>query len=73
MERPSSPERLIVLETDTAFWVAVADDPDDWLACFLKSPDFPARAWAERMVAMQGLCVDQRAILRPGDRGTHDP
>lgn len=40
---------LTVIEIPGAFLVAPPDDPDDWVARFEKSPDFPARDWAERM------------------------
>ncbi len=43
---------LAVLEEETAFLVVRAEDPDDWLARFDKSPDFPAREWAENMAAV---------------------
>jgi hypothetical protein len=44
------PSKLILLETDTSFRVAWAQDEDDWVVEFLKKPNFPARQWAERMV-----------------------
>jgi hypothetical protein len=51
-----SPQRaLIVIEQDTAFLVVSADDNTDWVVCFQKSPDFPARDWAERMVSLYHL------------------
>jgi hypothetical protein len=42
--------KLAVIESETAVYVVIADDPDDWIACFTKLPDFPALKWAERMV-----------------------
>lgn len=41
---------LAVVEKRDAFFVVRSDDPEDWLACFEKNPDFPSRAWAENMV-----------------------
>jgi hypothetical protein len=42
--------RLAVVEEETAFLVVRDDAPDDWLVRFEKSPDFPAREWAENMI-----------------------
>ena len=44
------PSELVLIETDTSFRVAWTDDLDDWVAEFIKQPNFPARQWAERMV-----------------------
>lgn len=41
---------LSVVEERDAFLVIKADDPEDWLARFEKSSDFPAREWALNMV-----------------------
>lgn len=41
---------LVTVEKDDAYLVAWADDLEDWVAIFLKTGDFPARQWAERMV-----------------------
>ena len=40
------------METKTAYIVAAAGDPGDWVASFRKSPGFPARDWARRMAAL---------------------
>jgi len=61
-----------VIEKETAYLVAPAADPEDWVASFQKSPDFPARRWAERMVALynQRLAASLpeagEPLLRPG-------
>ena len=47
--------KLSVFELETAFVVAPAADPADWIARFEKSPAFPARRWAERMVYLYNL------------------
>jgi heme-degrading monooxygenase HmoA len=51
---------LAVVEEETAFLVARAADPDDWLVRFEKSPGFAAREWAENMVL-----VYNRRLSRP--------
>jgi len=43
---------LAVREEEGAFLVVREGAPDDWLARFEKGDDFPARAWAENMVAV---------------------
>lgn len=43
---------LAVVEEPAAFLVVRAGAPDDWLARFEKGHDFPAREWAENMVAV---------------------
>lgn len=45
-------DSLTIIETKTAVFVAYAHHPDDWIARFEKSATFPARDWAERMVAL---------------------
>jgi hypothetical protein len=56
MEDPAHPPGLqvdgplAVREEEDGFLVVCEEDPEDWLARFEKSPDFPARAWAENMV-----------------------
>jgi hypothetical protein len=52
--------KLAVVEEETAFLVARAADPDDWLVRFEKSPGFAAREWAENMVR-----VYNRRLSRP--------
>ena len=48
---PRAAGRLAVRE-EAAFLVVRAADPEDWLVGFEKSPDFPAREWAENMVSV---------------------
>jgi len=42
---------LAVREEEEAFLVVREGAPDDWLARFEKGDGFPARVWAENMVA----------------------
>ena len=51
---------LTVVEEETAFLVARAADPDDWLVRFEKGPGFAAREWATNMVR-----VYNRRLSRP--------
>lgn len=66
-----SPDRLIVIETETAFVVAWAQAPEDWVASFDKSGRFPARDWAERMVTLYALQAPDR--VAPAFTGSHHP
>ena len=47
---PQVDEELAVVEEEAAFRVVRADDPEDWLVRFEKSPDFPPasgrRTWS---------------------------
>ena len=45
-------EQLTIVDTGSAFFVAPADDPDDWVVSFQQRADFPAREWAERMISL---------------------
>ncbi len=47
---PQVDGELAVVEEEDAFFVVDAHNREDWLACFEKSGDFPAREWAENMV-----------------------
>lgn len=49
--------RLVVVERADAFVVAPAADIEDWIACFDKAADFPAREWAENMVRVYNARV----------------
>ena len=64
MEEPAAQVdgRLAVREEEAAYVVVRAEDPEDWLVRFEKSPDFPAREWAENMVS-----VYNRRLLRRSD------
>jgi hypothetical protein len=59
---PYSQEKLRVVEGEAAVYVVMADDPDDWVACFHKSPGFAALEWARRMTLLhnQGLASRRR-------------
>ncbi len=61
--------RLAVREEEAAFLVVRAEDPDDWLVCFEKSQDFPAREWAENMVQVYNRRLSQRVARPPTPPG----
>jgi hypothetical protein len=61
---------LAVHEEDAAFLVVRADDPGDWLVRFEKSPDFPAREWAENMVHVYNRRLSRRSASPPTPPGT---
>jgi hypothetical protein len=56
---------LAVREEEAAFLVVRAEDPDDWLVCFEKSPDFLAREWAENMVRVYNRRLSCRSAGPP--------
>jgi hypothetical protein len=60
---------LAVREEEAAFLVVRADDPDDWLVRFEKSPDFPAREWAENMVRVYNRRLSLRSPGPPTPPG----
>ena len=62
--------RLAVREEEEAFLVVQAEDPDDWLVRFEKSPDFPAREWAENMVQVYNRRLLERNAGPPTPPGT---
>ena len=68
---------LAVREEGDDFFVVREEDPEDWLARFEKSPDFPARAWAENMVSVYNRRLRESAAgpPTPVDRqlGSHHP
>ena len=57
--------RLAVREEEAAFLVVRAEDPGDWLVRFEKSPDFPAREWAENMVRVYNRRLSKRSTGPP--------
>jgi hypothetical protein len=58
---------LVVIEEADRVLVAYADDPCDWLCEFSKAGGFPARRWADGMVA--AFCGSSRGSAgRPGGR-----
>ncbi len=61
--------RLAVREEEAAFLVVRAEDPDDWLVCFEKSQDFPAREWAENMVQVYNRRLSHRLAGPPTPPG----
>ena len=61
---------LTVVEEAAAFFVARADDPDDWLARFEKDPGFPAREWAENMVRIYNRRLSRQSVGPPTPPGT---
>lgn len=52
---------LAVREEEDGFLVVREDAPEDWLVRFEKSPDFPARAWAENMVNVYNRRLNESA------------
>ena len=68
--RPQVDGRLAVREVEAAFLVVRAEDPEDWLVRFEKSPDFPARAWAENMVSVYNRRLTGRSAAPPTPPGT---
>ena len=71
MEEPESrvDGRLAVREEEAAFLVVRVEDPDDWLVRFEKSPDFPAREWAENMVHVYNRRLSYRLAGPPTPPG----
>jgi hypothetical protein len=61
---------LAVREEEAAFLVVRAEDPGDWLVRFEKSPDFPAREWAENMVSVYNRRLSRRSAGSPTPPGT---
>ena len=57
--------RLAIIEEEEAFLVVRVDDPDDWLVRFEKSPNFPAREWAENMVRVYNRRLAYRSAGPP--------
>ena len=47
-----------------------AEDPEDWLVRFEKTPDFPAREWAENMVSVYNRRLARRSGGPPTPPGT---
>jgi len=66
---PQEGGRLAVREEEAAFLVVRADDPEDWLVRFEKTPDFPAREWAENMVRTYNRRLSRRHARPPTPPG----
>jgi hypothetical protein len=62
--------RLAVREEEAAFLVVREGDPEDWLARFDKSNDFPAREWAQNMVRVYNRRLALRSAGPPTPPGT---
>lgn len=60
---------LAVREEQNGFLVVRREDPGDWLARFEKSPDFPARAWAENMVNVYNRRLEESSADTPTPAG----
>jgi hypothetical protein len=63
--------RLSVVEEEDAFLVVWASDPEDWLARFEKSPNFPAREWALNMARVYNRRLSDPSLgppTPPGER-----
>ena len=66
--------RLSVVEEEDAFLVVWASDPQDWLARFEKSPNFPAREWALNMAQVYNRRLADPSSAPPtppGERPAH--
>jgi hypothetical protein len=61
--------KLAAVEREEAFLVVRAEDPEDWLVRFEKSPGFPAREWAENMVRVYNLRLSRRSAAPPTPPG----
>lgn len=61
-------DSLIAYERQRAWFVACRVDPDEWLARFEKTRDFPAREWAERMVREYNGRLQRRDTAEAGAR-----
>jgi hypothetical protein len=61
---------LAVREEAGAVLVVRAEDPEDWLVRFEKTPDFPAREWAENMVSVYNRRLAKRSAGPPTPPGT---
>jgi hypothetical protein len=66
---PRADGRLALREEEAAYLVVRAEDPEDWLVRFEKSPDFPAREWAENMVSVYNRRLSQRLAGPPTPPG----
>jgi hypothetical protein len=67
----SPDRRLEVVETESAYLVTEAGDPEDWLVLFEKNPRFPAMEWAENMVGIFNLRVGRPPLARPKAPGSN--
>jgi hypothetical protein len=61
--------RLSICEEEAAFLVVWEENPDDWLACFEKDGDFPAREWAENMADVYNRRLARRSTRPPSPPG----
>jgi len=61
--------RLAIIEEEEAFLVVRVVDPDDWLVRLEKSPNFPAREWAENMVRVYNRRLAYRSAGPPTPPG----
>ena len=50
--------RLAVVEEGDRVLVVLEDDPSDWVCAFAKTPDFPARRWAQDMARTYNARLD---------------
>lgn len=64
---PVMRERLVVVETEEAYWLARAEDPSDWLISFSKSGGDAAGDWARRAARLHNEAL-ARATRESPDR-----
>lgn len=46
---------LVLVRSETEYRIAWAEDPEDWIVSFEKNANFPAYAWAERMLILANV------------------
>ncbi len=66
---PQVDGKLAVREEESAFLVFRAGHPEDWLARFEKTGDFPAREWAENMARVYNRRLGSRSAGPPTPLG----
>ncbi|HXF62930.1 MAG TPA: hypothetical protein VNK95_15000 [Caldilineaceae bacterium] len=57
---------LTIIDQGQVIWVAPAADPEDWIACFERRPDFPALEWALRMIDLYNAAPLRERALPAG-------
>lgn len=63
---------LTIIDQGQVILVAPVADPEDWIACFERRPDFPALEWALRMIDLYNAApLGERAL--PAEAGAPLP
>ena len=55
----------MVIEEGLRVLVAWEEDPDDWLCEFAKTPEFPARRWADDMARVYNARARAQLRIHP--------